>query len=166
VNAGAFREDLYFRLAVAVVPVPALRDRENDVEMLVNRFAPELPPTLSRQALVQHARSRVWPGNVRELRSFVQRAVALGSVDPDEADPEHARMPQPAAPGPASAPAGAPALDASRPFKDVRDAWIEHLEREYLAVLMRAHGRNVTAVARAAGLDRTYVHRLIRKHGL
>ena len=57
-------------------------------------------------------------------------------------------------------------LDISKPFKDVRDAWLEHLEREYIAALMSAHGRNVSAVARAAGLDRTYVHRLIRKHGL
>jgi transcriptional regulator with GAF, ATPase, and Fis domain len=161
VNAGAFREDLYFRLAVAVVSVPALREREGDIDVLVDHFAPELPPTLSRAALVQYARSRGWPGNVRELRSFVNRAVALGTVDPEEADPENVRL---LAVGPS--PPGAPALDLSRPFKDVRDAWLEHLEREYLAALMQAHERNVSAVARAAGLDRTYVHRLIRKHGL
>ena len=163
VNAGSFREDLYFRLAVAVLPVPSLRDREDDIELLVDRFAPELPPTLSRAALVQHARSRGWPGNVRELRSFVQRAVALGTVDLDDVDPERERLVDVAMPG---SPPGAPGLDIARPFKDVRDGWLEHLARECLAALLVAHDRNVTAVARAAGLDRTYVHRLIRKHGL
>ncbi|MBX3202560.1 MAG: sigma 54-dependent Fis family transcriptional regulator [Labilithrix sp.] len=162
VNAGAFREDLYFRLAVATLPIPALREREDDIPLLVDRFAPELPASLSRAALVQHARSRGWPGNVRELRSFVQRAVALGTAEPDEADPEAARL-LPVRP---SAPSGAPSLDLEKPFKDVRDGWVEHLEREYLAALMNAHKRNVSAVARAAGLDRTYVHRLIKKHGL
>ncbi|MBX3191078.1 MAG: sigma 54-interacting transcriptional regulator [Labilithrix sp.] len=163
VNAGAFREDLYFRLAVAVLAVPALREREGDLEVLVDRFAPELPPSLSRQALLEHAEQRAWAGNVRELKSFVDRAIALGTVDPDHADPDALRLPN--APAPAS-PGGAPALDVTKPFKVVRDAWLEHLEREYLATLMSVHGRNVSAVAREAGLDRTYVHRLIRKHGL
>jgi two-component system, NtrC family, response regulator GlrR len=163
VNAGSFREDLYFRLAVAVLPVPALRDRPGDIETLVDCFAPELPATLSRASLMQYACSRGWPGNVRELRSFVNRALALGSVDPEETDPERLRLLTVSA---VPSPPGAPSLDLGRPFKDVRDGWLEHLEREYLAALMKAHERNVSAVARAAGLDRTYVHRLIRKHGL
>lgn len=166
VNAGTFREDLYFRLAVAVLPVPALRERADDVEMLVARFAPTLPPSLSLKALVEHARQRAWAGNIRELKSFVDRAVAFGTVEPSEADPEAIRLPREAPPAPVAGPSGAPGLDISKPFKDVRDAWLEHLEREYIAALMSAHGRNVSAVARAAGLDRTYVHRLIRKHGL
>ena len=54
----------------------------------------------------------------------------------------------------------------SVPFKDVRDAWLEHLEKTYLANALEHHGGNVTAVAESAGLARSYVHRLIRKHNL
>jgi DNA-binding NtrC family response regulator len=146
VNAGAFREDLYFRLAVATLSLPPLRDRAEDLELLIEEFARDLPPHLSRHALVDEAKRRMWPGNVRELRSFVLRAIALGAVDEPPVD--------------------ASGVDLSRPFKEVQAACLERLEREYVGALMKRHARNVTQVARAAGLDRTYIHRLIKKHGL
>jgi transcriptional regulator of acetoin/glycerol metabolism len=59
-----------------------------------------------------------------------------------------------------------PPVSLEEPFKVIRDRWVSHLEREYLEGLLKAHNNNVSAVAQKAGLDRSYVHRLIRKHGL
>ena len=101
-----------------------------------------------------------WLGNVRELRNFVERACAIGApatrceAPPRRDGPRH----RPAA--------GASAVAFEQPFKDFRERWIDHGEREYLRRLLERHARNVSAAADAAGLDRTYVYRLIRKHGL
>lgn len=183
VNVGTFREDLYFRLAVGVVHVPPLRERTtaegaSDIELLVDHFVGgRWPPTVTRAALVARAAERAWMGNVRELRSFVMRAIALGTDDPDRDVPESSTLdaaPEGIADDPLPAPMSfeplggdaPPRLALDRPFKEIRDAWMDHLEREYIGELLRIHERNVSAVARASGLDRTYVHRLIRKHGL
>ena len=69
-----------------------------------------------------------------------------------------------AASSPGAANPGAVAFD--QPFKDFRERWIDQGEREYLQRLLDRHGRNVPAASEAAGLARTYVYRLIRKHGL
>ncbi|MFN7697634.1 MAG: sigma 54-interacting transcriptional regulator [Deltaproteobacteria bacterium] len=151
VAGGSFREDLYFRLAVLPVTVPPLRARRGDIAALAQHFLGEraLDATTLREI-----DGRPWLGNVRELRSFVERAVALGA---DEA----LRM----IPG-TQAPAGLPPVPLDEPFKDVRERWNDHLERGYLAGWIERKGHNVSAVADAIGLDRTYVHRLLKKHGL
>jgi DNA-binding NtrC family response regulator len=172
VNSGAFREDLYFRLAVLLVDIPPLRARPADIPALVSHFMPPakrgaLSPELSRELS-----QRSWLGNVRELRNFVERAVALG---PQEA---LAMVPggRPSAPPPAPATAGAatyargaaglPAPPLDVPFKVLREQWLDHLERAYIAGLLAKHDGNIVAVANAAGVDRTYVYRLLRKHDL
>jgi transcriptional regulator with GAF, ATPase, and Fis domain len=153
VNEGSFREDLYFRLAVLPLAVPPLRDRGEDIPLLVERFLPK-GAHLDPDVVAECAR-RPWAGNVRELRSFVERAVALGA---DEA----LRMSAPRA-DPVER---FPPVSIDEPFKVVRERWLTHLEREYVARALERHGGNVSAVAEAAGLDRSYVHRLIRKHEL
>jgi DNA-binding NtrC family response regulator len=104
---------------------------------------------------------RPWLGNVRELRNFVERAAALGV---EEALAATSRAAGPVGPGAVGG--GLPSPDIDRPFKDVRDEWLTHLEREYLRGWLERTGGNVTAVAEAIGLDRTYVHRLMKKHDL
>ena len=101
-----------------------------------------------------------WLGNVRELRNFVERACAIGAKD--------AMQSSHAADGAAGSAAARTrrAVAFDQPFKEFRERWIDHGEREYLQRLLERHGRNVPAAAEAAGLDRTYVYRLIRKHGL
>ncbi len=160
VNAGAFREDLYFRLAVLPVAVPPLRARAEDIPLLVQHFLPPgaggaLPPELMRELA-----ARPWLGNVRELRNFVERAVALGAKEALAMIPAGQKKPEGAGAD------GLPAVDLDQPFKDLRERWLDHLERAYVAGLLQRHHWNVSAVAQAAGLDRTYVHRLIRKHDL
>ncbi|MEZ4411220.1 MAG: sigma 54-interacting transcriptional regulator [Polyangiales bacterium] len=158
VNAGAFREDLYFRLAVLPLTLPPLRARRDDVPALVEHFLPASATGMLGPEVMRELASRPWLGNVRELRNFVDRAVALGAR---EAMALSATAPR--APVDASA---MPPVDTAVPFKELRERWVDHLEREYVKALLAAHGGNVSAVANAAGLDRTYVHRLIRKHDL
>jgi DNA-binding NtrC family response regulator len=99
-----------------------------------------------------------WLGNVRELRNFVERVCAIGTRDPLAAVP----------PSATSTAAGGVTAEVpfEQPFKEFRERWIDHGERQYLRRLLERHDRDVAAAAEAAGVDRTYVYRLIRKHGL
>ena len=156
VNAGAFREDLYFRVAVLPLVLPPLRARPADVPLLYRHFLGGRQP---REAVSERELAEMpWLGNVRELRNFVERVCAFGTRDPLAAERR-------AAPEAREASAGAP-VSFEQPFKEFRERWIDHGEREYVQRLLDRHGRNVAVAAEAAGLDRTYVYRLIRKHGL
>ncbi|MDX2012668.1 MAG: sigma 54-interacting transcriptional regulator [Myxococcaceae bacterium] len=146
VNAGRFRSDLYFRLAQAVVTVPPLRARRDDVPLLVEhlleRHRRGAKTTLSPATLAA-LRGERWPGNVRELANAVERALTLG---------DFRALPR-AAPGTAS-------------FNETRDEVVDAFEREYLAALIAEHRGNMSAVARAADLARSQLYRLLEKHGL
>jgi transcriptional regulator with GAF, ATPase, and Fis domain len=170
VPAGAFREDLFFRLAVLPVRVPSLRERLDDIPLLLEHFlggvSHAVPPFLASEL-----RNHPWLGNVRELKSFAERVSALGAeaawalTRGSEAAPS--LVPQTGSP-PAAVhyTTGFPSVDVNVPFKVLREEWNDHLEREYLGRLLALHGREIGAIARAAGLDRSYVHRLLRKHDL
>lgn len=151
VASGAFREDLYFRLAVLPVTVPPLRARREDIDVLVAHFARGRSVDLAQ---IDELRERPWLGNVRELRNFVERAAALGTA-------EALRMSVPRAKR-----AELPDADLDEPFKEARERWVSHIERSYLSRLLEQKRWNVSAVAEAMGIDRTYVHRLMRKHDL
>lgn len=163
VNSGAFREDLFFRLCVLPVLVPRLRDRLDDVPLLIEHFAKgRLTLPLPLAALLDLA-GRPWLGNVRELRNFVDRAVALGLKEALALDAQ----PAPSSPDVrASSTPAQPAIEYPQDFKDAREQAIDSFERAYLTAMLAAHGRNVADMARASGLDRTYIYRLLRKHDL
>ncbi|HXU01976.1 MAG TPA: sigma 54-interacting transcriptional regulator [Polyangia bacterium] len=159
VNAAAFREDLYFRIAVLPLVLPPLRARKDDIPLLFQHFLNRRQPVepVSPRELAEMP----WLGNVRELRNFVERACAIGAKDALQAS----RVPvSDVGAAPAETNPGGVAFD--QPFKEFRERWIDQGEREYLQRLLERHGRNVPAAAEEAGLDRTYVYRLIRKHGL
>lgn len=156
VNSGAFREDLYFRLSVIPIHLPPLRVRPDDIPLLVEVFTSPGTGPVADAELLRELVLRPWPGNVRELRNFVERLEALGPVDALAVTPQGAIVP----------PQGFPELSIERPFKQLKEAWMSYLEREYLSALLERHGGNVSAVALAAGLDRSHVHRLIRRHDL
>jgi transcriptional regulator with GAF, ATPase, and Fis domain len=190
VNAGEFREDLYFRLAVLPVQVPALRERTEDIELLVSHFLKhgDGPSHLTGE-LLRELTKRPWRGNVRELRNFVDRARALGptqalammqsGVSPhaqSEGKLAAERSSSPPSPPPSDAAVlGAPpappigSTDArmfEQAYKDFRESWVDAGEKEYVRRLLLRHDRNVAAAAREAEVDRTYIYRLIRKHEL
>jgi len=166
VSAGHFREDLYFRLAVLPVAVPPLRKRQADIEVLVRHFLP--PGRTVSQHMLREAERRAWRGNVRELRNFVERAIALGEADALSLTPGDS-VPSLSVPPPSpevgETPADILGVSFTQGFKTFRDAWLDAGEREYIRGLLRRQ-RNVAEAAREAGVDRTYLYRLVRKHGL
>ena len=148
VNAKRFRSDLYYRLAVLEVRLPPLRERAEDIPRLVEALVAELDPDeeapFARDpawiaGLVRHP----WPGNVRELRNYLERAIGLGKHHEATAD-----------------------VDVAVPLKESRARWVQLFESRYLAELLRAHDGNVTAAARAAGVDRVHFYRLLARAGL
>jgi DNA-binding NtrC family response regulator len=191
VNAGEFREDLYFRLSVIPVHVPALRQRKEDIDLLVSHFLRAAGgPSHIATELMRELASRPWRGNVRELRNFVERARALGATEAlamtSQREPASrvSESPMPAVSRPSGAPSSSPMsvvpqaaavaapADAMDPrvfeqtYKDFRDRWVDAGEKEYVRRLLLRHDRNVAAAAREAEVDRTYIYRLIRKHEL
>jgi DNA-binding NtrC family response regulator len=167
VNAGAFREDLYFRLAVVPLRLPPLRERLEDLPQLVQRFVPKGGGAVSVELFAELSQ-RPWLGNVRELRNFVERALAMGTSEALLASAGDAtigghRGPDGAEAGTLAVPSG---ITLDQPLRDFREQWIDHGEKEYLRRLIAAHSGNVSAAAHAAGVDRTYIHRLLKKHGL
>jgi two-component system, NtrC family, response regulator GlrR len=175
VNAGEFREDLYFRLSVLPITVPPLRERTDDIEMLVRHFLTQLGDNGSAISpeLMRELVTRAWRGNVRELRNFVERARALGAsralaMTTTGGGPASAVSPVPPTPdGPLTA--GASSAENAmfeQAYKDFREAWVDAGEKEYVRRLLLRHQRNVASAAREAEVDRTYIYRLIRKHDL
>ncbi len=159
VTSGKFREDLYFRLAVLHARVPSLRERRDDIELLVERMlAANVPPRSlldlppgALAMLVAHD----WPGNVRELKNAVARLVVLphveSLVDFQGVEGEVRR-----------------GFDGimGLSWRDARERIVDRFEASYLAAKLREHDGNVARAAAAMGISRQLVHRLMTRHGL
>ena len=167
VNQGRFREDLFFRLSVVTLRVPPLRDRIEDVPMLVYSFLDALDANskadLFTPEVMAEMRRYEWPGNVRELRNFVERRIIFGGSaeaagEVDEVDEVNERPSSPA-PAPAS-------VNIEVPFKQAKEAVVEAFEKRYLAALLEWSEGNVSRAARKANIDRVYLHRLLRHYSL
>jgi DNA-binding NtrC family response regulator len=158
VNAARFRSDLYFRLAVVRVVLPPLRDRPEDIPLLVPRLLEHLGADddavarLTTSEVVGRMQAHAWPGNVRELRNYLELSAVVGDVAPGDGGGEAAGFES--------------ALDPRLSYAKARARAIAVFERQYLTSLLAHHGGNVSAVARASGMNRTYLHELLRKHGL
>jgi len=153
VQAGRFREDLYFRLAVVRVEVPPLRERREDIPLLAAHLLRELGADPAEQLtadVVDQLVAYDWPGNVRELRNELTRMAAL----PDAAPPS---------PPPAAATNAEPAVDLSVPLRVAKQRAVDELERAYVGALLDACGGRVADVARRAGMDRMTIYRIIDK---
>jgi DNA-binding NtrC family response regulator len=156
VQEGRFREDLFYRLAVIRLHMPALRERIDDIEPLAQRLAAEAGLARGLDAsVVERLKARPWPGNVRELRNTVQAYVALG-VLPDPTRSKAATLDL----------ALREMADPRHPYADQKDALVDRFTALYLEVLLDAAGGNQTVAARWAGLDRGYLGRLIAKYGV
>ena len=171
---GLLRHDLYYRLRVVPIHLPSLRDRPEDIPVLIRHFVDHFwrrhqlpgdePPRLATEtldALVHYS----WPGNVRELQNVIENLVVL--CDPDEEIPVDrlSILERSSDPGDGSTAYG-PAMDLRLPFHEAKQALIDRFEREYLAHLVARTGGNMSESARQAGIDRTTLYRLMDKHKL
>ncbi len=168
------RHDLFYRLRVVPIHLPALRERPEDIPVLIRHFVDHFwrrhqlpgdsPPRLAPEtldALIHYP----WPGNVRELQNVIENLVVL--CDPDEEIPPDRLSILEQSDGSGTAAAGfGPAIDLRRPFHQAKQDVIDRFEREYLANLVARTGGNMSASARQAGIDRTTLYRLMDKHNL
>jgi DNA-binding NtrC family response regulator len=158
VNRNGFRLDLYYRLAVVTLALPALRERPEDVPLLVEHFLRDAgwdqPVATLISAPAMDALSKLhFAGNVRELRNLVEAAVAMGEA-PSLGDAVRA---------PAHADVAQLPIDLALPYKDARALLTTAFEERYVdALLERANG-NVSAAARAAQMTRSHLNELIAK---
>ncbi len=164
IGKKAFREDLYYRLAVIRVSVPPLRERGSDIPLLVDHFVrsfsllrPGGRPLLVTPEDMLRLQRHTWPGNVREMRNVIERACVLAhgeSINLDDAfstdETSGAQL----------------GVRTDLPFKEAKGQLVEHFEREYILDLMRRHKMNLSAAAREAQIDRKHLRELIRKYNL
>jgi transcriptional regulator with GAF, ATPase, and Fis domain len=161
VKVGRFRDDLYHRLAVVRVTLPPLRDRKEDIPLLVDHFLSGKDvevPSDTRALFTDYD----WPGNVRELRNVIDRGLSLMG---------HRRVLEPSLLGlesQSAAPTGSIEwpLSGNEGFREAKERLIASWERDYVTQLLRRAGGNVSKAAREGGLDRVYLHRLIKKYGI
>jgi two-component system, NtrC family, response regulator GlrR len=176
VNEGRFRADLFYRVAVLSVELPPLRDRLDDIPLLVDTLLHELRAPidvvrrLTARAFLERLKHMPWPGNIRELRTYVERALVLPNDDLEMSI---------TAPGDVNVEAFSSlptthvtsgedfmrAVQADEPYASARERAIAAFERIYLEKLLQRH-TIVAGAARVAGMNRVYLHRLLRRHGL
>ena len=167
IEAGRFREDLYHRLNVVPLHVPALRERREDISVLVEHFIARLAESsgLPNRSIGADAMAALeahhWPGNVRQLRNNVERLLILAGGEPDELITlDHLPAEVIAEPG-AGAGAGSERL-MSLTLRDAR----EHFEREYLTAQINRFGGNISRTAKFIGMERSALHRKLRSLGV
>ncbi len=160
VTSGEFREDLYFRVSVLELIVPPLRDRLDDLELLVEKFLSMQSPPRTLAHLPGHVfemfRAHQWPGNVRELRNVVTRLAVFPEATNAMIENASSDGPQPPVTSPHFA----------LPLREARDAAAVAFERAYLIEKLRQSGDNVSAAAKAMGVSRQFVYRLMAQHDL
>ncbi|HSO37394.1 MAG TPA: sigma 54-interacting transcriptional regulator [Labilithrix sp.] len=163
VQAGRFRDDLFHRLAVARIELPALRNRIGDIAVLATHFWTTMggdPRALTRE-LLQKWSDYDWPGNVRELKNAIARQLALGDLAnigperPPSLAPPPATGPLPAAPDAIDR-----FVDMGMPFPKARDRMLDEFEQRYVGRVLAMHGGDVARAAAASGIGRRYFQKL------
>jgi two-component system nitrogen regulation response regulator NtrX len=168
IAAGRFREDLYYRLNVVPVHIPALNERREDIPALIDhfvaRFASErrVPTPQVTEDAVGVLQAFDWPGNVRQLRNIVERTIILAPGDrigrieldmlPAEILSDQVRM----------SPGEAARSIMGTPLREAR----ENFEREYLRVQIRRFSGNISRTASFIGMERSALHRKLKTLGL
>ena len=172
VAAGTLREDLYYRLRVVPIPVPALRERPGDILLLAEHFLAYYwarhrgagsPPPRFTDAAVRSLRARAWKGNVRELENVVEHMVVLLEPGSQIRPEDIPALGEVVAAGSGSLPTE---VTTEEPYYAARDRLVASFELQYLTQLVTEAQGNMSRAARAAGVDRTTLYRLMERHGL
>lgn len=162
ISKGQFREDLYYRINVIPIQVPPLRERREDIPLLIEYFLQEFsrensgPTKIMTPEAVEILRRQPWPGNVRELKNLIQRLAILTPgqiIGVDQLPPEMRQH--------SSQPMDLP-LFAIPTLKEAR----MQFEKEYIRRQLAAHGGNVSLTAEAIGLERSHLYKKLRQYGL
>jgi len=160
---GKFREDLYYRLGVVTISLPPLRERLEDLPLLVDHFLRKYGPdmgkpgiSLSKEAMGALL-SYEWPGNVRELENVLQRSIIMARGR--EISPEDIGI------GQKEEGDGWPSVH-HLPYKEAKSSILRHFHKTYLSRILEAHRGNVTRAAEACGLERQALQQLLRRYGL
>ncbi|AKF81290.1 ATPase AAA [Myxococcus fulvus 124B02] len=158
VNAGRFRSDLFFRLAVLRIALPPLRQRPEDLPLLVEGILGTLGADKERTASLRtpdflaRLRYAAWPGNVRELRNYLERCLVFEEAVELTEDESRSGNPM--------------EVDPTLPYADQRRRAVDDFERRYLRALLEKHQGKVAQAAVTAGMDRVHLYRLLRRHGI
>lgn len=173
IDEGRFREDLYYRLSVIKITLPPLRDRPEDIPVLLEKFLTtakfnQLADGNLKVRKVDDNALKVlsrydWPGNVRELSNIIERAcsfvegdtISKAHLDFIFAEMSHGedrteRM----------------KVEADIPFKDAKQKIVESFEKEYLQDLLQRNNHNLSKASREAKIDRKHLRNLLKKHGI
>ena len=174
VEAGNFREDLFYRLAVIKIDIPPLRKRTEDIPMLVENFLEKASQKFNKPApnitfsTLQKLRAYQWPGNVRELKNFIERACLLSSDDRIETRFLNAKS-LVSTPKDEHKDSGDTdsyvdqILEEQTPFKDAKQNIIEQFESRYWKKLLDLTNGNISKAARLSGMHRKSVEYIVRK---
>ena len=174
VREGLFRQDLYHRLAIVELTTPPLRDHPEDIESLLETFihaeaqrAGRPPPRLEASARA-HLLRWPWPGNVRELKNVAAyvTAMTLGSRVGLDDLPRNLHRASPDLPMAAEG-VGFAGVDLriDLPYMEARRLWLDDFQQRYVEAILEAHAGNVSAAARAAGMDRRSIQRILGRRG-
>lgn len=175
VNRGSFRADLYYRLNIVRIRLPALRERREDIPLLAahfyEQFARSGDPRPSEE-FVAALVNQDWPGNVRELRGCIERTVLMQDADfwfeATLGAGSISKMDPPEKPDAVVPPAANPYAEdlALGSFRAAKERAVAQWERGYVAALVRDNGGNLSRAARAAHMDRNHLRELLRRHGI
>jgi DNA-binding NtrC family response regulator len=155
VNRGTFRADLYYRLAVVRLALPPLRERTGDIALLARHLLAKIGASasmiaeLTRPSYLAALEAAPWPGNVRELRNHLEQCAVFGERQL-----------------PAAMPSETSPVDVAQSYEIARRQALDAFERTYLTKLLERTGGNVTAASRDASVNRAYLYRMLRRHGL
>jgi len=158
IKAGTFREELYYRLGVVTVKLPPLRERPEDIphlaRLFLERFSRRYGKSLSGSPRFYEALlSQPWPGNVRQLKNLMEKLTALhpgGILEPEDVADD-------------LQPPGAACHLSSLPWKEAREQYLASFELSYAQALLARCDGNVSAAARAAGVDRKTFYALLKR---
>ena len=158
INRGRFRSDVYYRLNTFRLRVPPLRERRDDIALLIAHFYEQLssgdtdPPA----ELIANLAKQDWPGNVRELRAAVERTVLLGDLNVWREITEDSPSATPARTG--------GTIDEGISFRAAKERAVAEWEREYIRALIDQHAGNLSRAARAVRMDRNHLRELLVRH--
>lgn len=160
VSNSEFREDLYYRINLITIRLPALRERPGDIPVLVNHFIDNLKTIYRREYLavdkkaIQWLKGLAWPGNIRELKNLVERTVLVTKKDVIEVEDFQAQFRY------------MPSKGAKESLPEIGVMTLDEIEEGMIRKALEFHDGNLSKVAKSLGLSRAALYRRLEKYGL